>query len=191
MKTKYTHRNKLILPLILLATLLFSCEKLEDMNINPNGGGYLGVQIQGLEGQLADYFGAKDGGVLVTEVIENSPAEKAGLKAGDVIISVAGEDVEDSGELVEEIRGHTPETKVELKVLRKNRSRKMKVTLGEAPHSMNMGFGPGKNMMFFGDADGYDDEDEDDIDELEDEMDQIREEMKRLRTDMKKLKDDS
>lgn len=37
MKTIYTHRNKLILPLILLATILFSCEKLEDMNINPNG----------------------------------------------------------------------------------------------------------------------------------------------------------
>ena len=181
---------------------------------NENGGGYLGVQIQGLEGQLAGYFGAKDGGVLVTEVIENSPAEKAGLKAGDVIISVAGEDVEDSGELVEEIRGHTPETKVELKVLRKNRSRKIKVTLGEAPHSMDMDFGPGNNRIFFGDSHGFDDEDvdvffnmdhenphkimkkfrfhdEDDIDELEDEMDKIREEMKRLRADVKKLKDDS
>jgi hypothetical protein len=184
---------------------------------NENGGGYLGVQIQGLEGQLADYFGAKDGGVLVTEVIENSPAEKAGLKAGDVIISVAGEDVDDSGELVEEIRGHTPETKVELKVLRKNRSRKMKVTLGEAPHSMNMGFGPGKNRTFFDNSHGFDDEDvdvffnmdhgnphkmmkkfrfhdeddEDDIDELEDEMDEIREGMKQLRADMKKLKDGS
>ena len=57
------------------------------------GSGYLGVQIQRLDGQLADYFGAKDGGVLVTEVIEGSPAEKAGMKAGDVILSVAGEEV--------------------------------------------------------------------------------------------------
>ncbi|MEA1875521.1 MAG: SusD/RagB family nutrient-binding outer membrane lipoprotein [Bacteroidota bacterium] len=37
MKTKYTYRNRIILPLMLLATFLFSCEKLEDMNINPNG----------------------------------------------------------------------------------------------------------------------------------------------------------
>ena len=158
---------------------------------NETGGGYLGVQIQGLDGQLADYFGVKDGGVLVTEVVEDSPAEKAGIKAGDVILSVAGENVEDAGDLVEEIRGHKPESKVELKVIRKNRSRKMKVTLGEAPSSFDMGFGLGKRMMFFGDGHGLEDEDVDvffnmdhnephkmmkqfrfhDDDELEDEMD--------------------
>jgi len=176
-------------------------------------GGYLGVQIQGLDGQLADYFGAKDGGVLITEVMEDSPAEKAGLKAGDVILSVAGEEVEDASDLVEEIRGHKPDSKVELKVIRKNRSRKMKVTLGVAPHSFDVGFGSGKHMMFFGDKDHDEDvdiffnrdrnrphkmmkrfrfhDDDDDLDELEDEMDELRKEMRGLREEMKKLKKDS
>ena len=128
---------------------------------NETGGGYLGVQIQGLDGPLADYFGAKNGGVLVTEVIEDSPAEKSGMKAGDVIISVAGEDVENPSELVEEIRGHNLDSKVELNIIRKNRKRKMKVTLGEAPQTFGMGYGPGQNQMFFGDGHGFNDEDVD------------------------------
>ena len=48
----------------------------------------LGVEAEPVEGQLADFFGAKDGGVLVRSVGKSTPAEKAGLKAGDVIIRV-------------------------------------------------------------------------------------------------------
>jgi len=140
-------------------------------------------------------------------VMEDSPAEKAGLKAGDVILSVAGEEVEDASDLVEEIRGHKPASKVELKVIRKNRSRKMKVTLGVAPHSFDVGFGSGKHMMFFGDKDH--DEDVDIFfnrdrnrphkmmkrfrfhDDDDDEMDELRKEMRELQEEMKKLKKDS
>jgi membrane-associated protease RseP (regulator of RpoE activity) len=181
---------------------------------NETGGGYLGVQIQGLDGQLADYFGAKNGGVLVTEVIEDSPAEKSGMKTGDVIVSVAGEDVGNPSDLVEEIRGHNPDSKVELNIIRKNRKRKMKVTLGEAPQTFGMGFGPGQNQMFFGNGRGFDDEDvdiffnmdhgnphkimkkfrfhdDDDENDLEEEMDEFRKELKELKAELKKLKQDS
>ena len=48
----------------------------------------LGIEAESLEGQLAQYFGAQDGGVLVRSVLKDSPAEKAGLKAGDVILRV-------------------------------------------------------------------------------------------------------
>ena len=168
-----------------------------------DGDGYLGVQIQGLDGQLADYFGAKDGGVLVTEVVENSPAEKAGLKAGDVILSVAGEEVKDSGDLVEEIRGHKPDSKVALNIIRKNTKRKMRVTLGEAPHTFDTGYGPKSKMMFFGD--GYDYEDEDVLltkphkmlknfrfyDDEDDHIDELWQELKELREEFEKLKKDS
>lgn len=172
-------------------------------------GGYLGVQIQNLDGQLADYFGAKDGGVLITEVIEDSPAEKAGLKAGDVIVSVAGEDVDDTGELIVEVRDHEPDSKVELNVIRKNRKRKMKVTLGEAPGMAD--FGPMHrkgNFMWYGDQMDFDHDDLDiylDEDfhkqgklkqfkllhDDHDDMKKIWKELKELREEVESLKKDS
>jgi len=59
----------------------------------------IGVSTQTLTKQLADYFGVKDGGVLVTSVSENSPAAKAGLKAGDVITAIDGEKVSSPGDI--------------------------------------------------------------------------------------------
>src|SRR5437868_3296602 len=56
----------------------------------------LGVTADNLTEQLGEYFGVKDGhGVLVSGVTENTPAAKAGLKAGDVIVGVDGENVQD------------------------------------------------------------------------------------------------
>ena len=64
------------------------------------GGRRIGVTTTPLTKQLGDYFGIADGkGVLVTGVTDDSPAAKAGLKAGDVIISVDGEKVEGSGDV--------------------------------------------------------------------------------------------
>jgi serine protease Do len=53
----------------------------------------IGVRTQTLSKQLADYFGVKDGGVLISSVYENSPASRAGLKAGDVITAIDGDKV--------------------------------------------------------------------------------------------------
>jgi len=63
----------------------------------------IGVSTQTLTKQLADYFGVSDGGLLITSVNENSPAAKAGLKAGDVITAVDGEKVTSSGDIVRAI----------------------------------------------------------------------------------------
>ncbi len=68
------------------------------------GRGRLGVGIQELTPQLAEYFGAKDG-VLITSVVPESPAAKAGLKAGDVITAVDGTAVKDPGSLTEAVQG--------------------------------------------------------------------------------------
>lgn len=60
----------------------------------------IGINTMQLTKQLADYFGVADGkGVLVTSVAEDSPAAKAGIKAGDVIIAVDGEKVESAGDV--------------------------------------------------------------------------------------------
>ncbi len=62
------------------------------------GSGRLGISIEDLSTQLADYFGTKDG-VLVTSVADNSNANKAGVKAGDVITSLNGQTITSAEDL--------------------------------------------------------------------------------------------
>jgi serine protease Do len=64
------------------------------------GRGRLGVSVQNLGEQLAEYFGVEEG-ALVVSVVEDSPAEVAGIQAGDVILEVAGEAVDGPGDLIE------------------------------------------------------------------------------------------
>ncbi len=59
----------------------------------------IGVSTQSLSKQLADYFGVTGGGALVTSVTDNSPAAKAGIKAGDVIVAIDGEKVASPGDI--------------------------------------------------------------------------------------------
>jgi S1-C subfamily serine protease len=67
------------------------------------GDSRLGISVDRLSGQLAEYFGTKEG-ILVTSVYDDSPAAKAGLKAGDVITSYNGSQVDDPAELRRRIR---------------------------------------------------------------------------------------
>jgi serine protease Do len=75
-----------------------------DVLVTPQGRGRLGIGIQGLTPQLAEYFGTKDG-VLVTSVEADSPAAKAGLKAGDVITAVGDTPVSEPSDLTRAVRG--------------------------------------------------------------------------------------
>jgi serine protease Do len=70
----------------------------------PSGRARLGVSVDSLSDQLAQYFGATNGGALVTSVEPGSAAEKAGLKAGDVITSINGERVRDADQVVDAVR---------------------------------------------------------------------------------------
>ena len=87
----------------------------------------IGVSTQTLTKQLADYFGAKDGGLLITSVSENSPAAKAGLKAGDVITAVDGEKVDSSGDIVRAIN-KKDEGEISLTILRDHNTRTVNLT---------------------------------------------------------------
>src|SRR5262245_230511 len=77
----------------------------------------LGVTLEAMSSQLAAYFGAKDG-VLVSSVREDSAASRAGLKAGDVIVSVNGRNVSSPGDLVRELREVAPDTDVTIGIVR-------------------------------------------------------------------------
>src|SRR5580692_1432671 len=79
----------------------------------------LGIDAEDLSGQFGAYFGAPDGeGVLVREVNSGSPAEKAGVKSGDVITSLNGERIRSFGDLREKLAGKREEKTVKLGVLR-------------------------------------------------------------------------
>src|SRR3989442_4247469 len=80
----------------------------------------LGMDAEDLSGQLGSYFGAPDGeGVLVRDVASGTPAEKAGLKAGDVIIKIDGERVRTVHELREKMRAKRENKTVSVSVIRK------------------------------------------------------------------------
>ncbi len=109
--------------------------------------GYLGVHIQNLTEQLGNHFKLKDGkGVLVSEVVEDSPADKAGLKAGDVITKVDDQKVESTSELTETVRRYEPETKVTVTVVRAGKTKKLNATLGETENSFAYKFGDWDKM---------------------------------------------
>jgi serine protease Do len=80
----------------------------------------IGISAMDVSGQLGAYFNVPDGeGVLVTEVKENSPAAKAGLKAGDVITKINGKRVHDLGELRGQLGENRDTKSVSLSVIRK------------------------------------------------------------------------
>lgn len=82
-----------------------------------NGG--IGVSLQALTGDLGEYFGIEDGeGALITEVHEDTPAEEAGLKVGDVIVAVDGYHVDSPSEVRDRVAEHREGEEVELTIVR-------------------------------------------------------------------------
>jgi serine protease Do len=96
--------------------------------------GRLGVTIQGVSKELADSFGLKKPqGALVAAVESRSPAEKAGIKTGDIILAVDGHDIENSIDLPRIIGESRPGTQVKLKIWRQGDTKELSASLAEAP----------------------------------------------------------
>ncbi len=95
--------------------------------------GYIGVHLSELNKQLGEYFGVKKGrGVLISEVVEDSPAEKAGLKAGDVIIKANDEKVYDSQDLIEIISDLDEGDKVNIKIIRDRKEKEFTIEVADS-----------------------------------------------------------
>src|ERR1700682_2376404 len=102
----------------------------------------LGIDAEDLNGQLGSFCGAPDGeGILVRSVNSGSPAEKAGVKAGDVITSLNGERIRSVGDLRQKLSSSRPEEKdkekqersVKLGVLRNKNAMSLNVQIPAAP----------------------------------------------------------
>jgi len=97
--------------------------------------GWLGVQIQPVTTGIADSLGMKKAqGAMVDEPQAGSPAAKAGIESGDVIVAVNGTPVKDARELARVIGTMAPNSSVKLEILRKAESRTLSVTLGQMPN---------------------------------------------------------
>ena len=175
---------------------------------------FLGVETETLEEQLAEYFEVESG-ALVEEVEDDSPAEKAGIKAGDVIVKIDDDEIESTRDLVKAIRSHDPETEVTVEVVRKGKNKKFNVTLAE---KSSVGFEKHiKKFFMYRDDDDDDDlldlhefipdDMDDDIEEaiqkamkcikiqtkegcedMQEQMEELKEELQRLKEEMKELK---
>lgn len=98
--------------------------------------GWLGVTIQSLTKEFAEAYGVEgENGAIVSDVMSGSPAEKAGLKRGDVILEVDGSSVKNHQEFVMKIRQMMAGDKVALTVVRQKNKIKVDATLGEMPGS--------------------------------------------------------
>lgn len=94
--------------------------------------GFLGVGIQDVSRDIAESVGLDSAnGALVTEPTKDSPADKAGVKSGDVITQVDGKDIKDALDLSRTIAGKNPGTSVELSVWRDGKEQKITVELGK------------------------------------------------------------
>ncbi len=94
--------------------------------------GQLGVSIQPVTSDIAANLGMKDvRGVLVSAVTPGSPAERAGIKTGDLILALNGQPTNSSNELRNRIAGTSPGTEVTLTLFRNGSEQQVKATLGD------------------------------------------------------------
>ncbi|MBN1780279.1 PDZ domain-containing protein [bacterium] len=95
---------------------------------------FLGVRMQELNSDLAAYFDAKENsGALILEVLDDSPAQKAGLKSGDVIVMIDKTAIENPESVVDAVAGFDPGDEVSCTAIRHGKKLSVKVTLGQAP----------------------------------------------------------
>jgi serine protease Do len=99
--------------------------------------GWLGVQIQAVDEEIAAGLGMDDArGALIADVVSGSPAEKAGLKTGDVILRLNDVEVEHLKDLTRAVADLSPQTEAEVSVWRGGEHRSLDVVLGENPESV-------------------------------------------------------
>ena len=95
---------------------------------------YLGVYMQNITPEIANYLDLPERrGALVTEVVPNSPAKKAGLLPKDVIYKLGNNQINDSEELRQKLREHQAGEEVTLEVIREQRALYLSVLLEEQP----------------------------------------------------------
>ena len=158
-------------------------EKIKDIRIHglSTDMGF-GAQFQELNADLAGYFGAEPNqGVLITEIEDDSPADKAGLRAGDVILSIEGEKVKEPDKVIDILSDYEEGDVVEVEILRKKEIQTINVELEEGYGTSYFKFGkyfPQYPRIYMHKY-------KDNLDHYKDSMEQHKKEMKRWKDEYK------
>ncbi len=165
------------------------------------GGSYIGVQVTELTEQLGEYFGVERGrGVLVMSVEKDSPAEKAGIKAGDVIIKADNQRVFEYDDLHDVVNDFEEGDKIAVVVIRDKKEQSIEVAVEERKgfrHGRSYHYSspdidiqvPDMDDIYFGvySDDGEKYFDSEDWEEYREAMEEFREEMEDLREEYREM----
>jgi serine protease DegQ len=96
--------------------------------------GWIGIESQDITPELADSFGlGRSSGAIIAGVVRNGPADRAGVRPGDILLAVEGKPVSNTGEMLNLIAQLPPGAKARLKLMRQNRESTVDVTVGKRP----------------------------------------------------------
>ncbi|MCA1855909.1 Do family serine endopeptidase [Massilia oculi] len=96
--------------------------------------GWIGIESQDITPELAESFGlGRSSGAIIAGVVRGGPADRAGMRPGDILVAVGGKTVANTGEMLNLIAQLEPGEKTPMRVLRKNRESTLDVTVGKRP----------------------------------------------------------
>jgi serine protease DegQ len=96
--------------------------------------GWIGVETQDITPELADSFGlGKSSGAIIAGVVRGGPADRAGIRPGDILLTVDGKQVSNTNEMLNVIAQLAPDRKTKMTVMRKNRQATLDVVVGRRP----------------------------------------------------------
>ena len=166
--------------------------------VSNDDGGMIGITMTPLTEHLGDYFGVKDGeGALITEVLKGATAEKAGLKAGDVIIAVDGDQVYDVSDVAKAVGDKDVDESVKITIIRDKKQMELSVVVADddrSPRRWGRRDIDGLHgMQFFaprmrGLHNGRANNDMLDLDELREDRAQLHKELDQIRRELDELK---
>ena len=96
--------------------------------------GWIGIESQDITPELAESFGlGRSSGAIIAGVVRGGPADRAGMRPGDILVAVGGKNVANTSEMLNLIAQLAPGEKAPLRILRKNREATLDVTVGKRP----------------------------------------------------------
>jgi serine protease DegQ len=99
--------------------------------------GWIGIESQDITPELADSFGlGRDHGAIIAGVVRGSPADRAGMRPGDILLAVEGKQVGSTSDMMNLIADLPPGGKAQMTVMRKNRKSTIDVTVGRRPRQI-------------------------------------------------------